>query len=151
MHLPNGITGFTQAAPLPEIGKAQFKQVCFTAAQKHRLQMELFLDSEYPLNFYHVKMYSQTVQIHLLLNHHYPYLSFASSVEYGRISFVDPPEWAESFRPFYTILSKTELNERVTISGNQLKNENELDEAELKEIAFWKPERIGEIIFNAWD
>jgi hypothetical protein len=32
-----------------------------------------------------------------------------------------------------------------------LHNDNELNSAELKQIAYWKPETIGELIFNFWD
>lgn len=32
-----------------------------------------------------------------------------------------------------------------------LDNEHNLHDAELKELAFWKPKTVGEVVFNDWD
>ncbi|KZZ84438.1 hypothetical protein [Bacillus sp. SJS] len=149
MYLQNGITGFTNSAQ--RMDKSQFKQLCFNAARASQASLEQFKEPGYPFNFYHAKIKTRTNQFHLLLNEHYPYLAFASAAEYGNIQFIDPPELADAFLPFYRILSKEELNERVIWRKNLLENENELNEAELRELSFWKPERVGDIIFNYWD
>ena len=85
---------------------------------------------------------------YILLNEHYPYLTFASLVEPGNIAFIDQPALHEPFSPFYRVLGPVELN--VPFNQTMAKN-TELNRTELEQLAYWKPETVGQIIFNFWD
>ncbi|MFD4707853.1 hypothetical protein ACFWM3_23830 [Gottfriedia sp. NPDC058432] len=73
-------------------------------------------------------------------------MNFPSAVNFGEINFIEVSHLKEEFSPFYIVLSKKELNEPLL-----LKSENELNSAELNQMAYWKPNRIGEVLFNHWD
>lgn len=54
--------------------------------------------------------------------------------------------------PFYKVLSKEELNEPLGIRNSKgkvsLENKNNLNSSELEQILYWKPNTIGEVMFN---
>jgi hypothetical protein len=157
MKLPNGITGFYNSKnnqPLKVDGK-QFKQVCFTITTQSGGKVLEFKEPQYPINFYDVEVKVFDNHFHILLNEHYPYLAFASVVEFGKINFIDVPELLKQFSSFYKVLDVKELNEPLVLKlGSKkgiLQNDNDLNSAELEQVAYWKPERIGEVIFNYWD
>ncbi|MFS0782198.1 hypothetical protein [Bacillus sp. 1P06AnD] len=83
-----------------------------------------------------------------MLNGHYPYLTFASAVEFGGIKFIDNPFLYEQFAAFYQIIGTVELNS--PFNQNMVKK-TDLNNAELEQLAYWKPETVGQIIFNYWD
>ena len=75
-------------------------------------------------------------------------LLFASDHEYRNITFIDAPTLHAHFSPFYQVLEKKALNKPLNLS---LAMKTKLNKAELKQIEYWKPESIGQIIFNYWD
>ncbi|GAM12185.1 hypothetical protein SAMD00020551_0315 [Mesobacillus selenatarsenatis SF-1] len=52
-------------------------------------------------------------------------------------------------------MSVKELNEPLVLKPGSkkgiLQNDNDLNSAELEQVAYWQPKRIGEVIFNYWD
>ncbi|WP_088087996.1 hypothetical protein [Bacillus sp. OV166] len=114
-----------------------------------------FREPQYPMNFYDVEVKLFNKHFHILLNEHYPYLACATVVEFGKIKFIDVPELFQQFISFYKVLDVKELNEPLVLKlGSKkgiLQNDNYLNSAELEQLAYWKPERIGEAIFNYWD
>jgi len=61
----------------------------------------------------------------------------------------------EHGRDWDKVLNVKELNEPLALKPGSkkgiLQNDNDLNSAELEQVAYWKPERIGEVIFNYWD
>ena len=104
-------------------------------------------------NFLNVEVEIFNRHLHILLNVHYPYIAFAFEVEYGKISFMDEPELSKQFSPFYDVLDTQELNIPVILSSKNsiIQNDNELNNYELEQIAYWEPERIWDIVFNDWN
>ena len=157
MNLPNGITGFfnSKNGQSPKVDGKQFKQVCFTISTRSRGKVLEFKEPQYPTNFYNVEVKIINKHLYILLNEHYPYLAFASVVEFGNIKFIDEPDLIKQFSSFYKVLGTKELNEPLSLRfGSKksiLQNANELNSAELEQIAYWKPEKVGEVIFNYWD
>lgn len=150
MKLPNGVTGFynSETNDPPQVDGKQFKQLCFDFAIRKGGKVIDFNTPQYPANFYLAQVEVLYNQFYLLLNEHYPYLAFASAVEFGNIKFVDEPILFEYFYSFYKVIGTVELNTPF----NQIPGEkNELNSAELRELTYWKPETIGEILFNYWD
>lgn len=152
MRLPNGITGFysSKANNPPQVDGKQFKQLCFHFVSHKGGKVIDFNVPQYPMNFYNVRVEIFNMQFYILLNEHYPYLAFATAVEFGNMKFVDIPVLFERFSPFYQVMDTASLNVPI---GRILeeKNKHELNSAEWEEIAYWKPNTIGEIIFNYWD
>jgi len=157
MKLPNGVTGFNNSNHIkpPIIDGKQFKHICFSLISDNGGKVLDFKEPQVSTNFFDVEVKVFNKHLHILLNAHYPYMAFAYDVEYGKITFIDEPELFKHFSPFYNVLDTKKLNRSVILSldskKSNLQNDNELNSTELEQIAYWKPERIGEIIFNYWD
>lgn len=157
MKLPNGVTGFYSAKhnKPPTIDEKQFKQICFSLISSNGGEVLDIKEPQVATNFFDVEAKIFNKHLHILLNVHYPFMAFAFDVEYGKITFIDEPELFKQFSPFYNVLNTKELNAPVLLRLGSKKsivqNDNELNSDELEQIAYWKPERIGEIIFNYWD
>ncbi|HLU21405.1 MAG TPA: hypothetical protein VKZ77_02860 [Bacillaceae bacterium] len=147
MRLSYGVTGFYNDKEPPQMDQKNFKQLCYRfATQNHGKLVDIH--THYPANFYDAQLEMTDTLIYILLNKHYPYLAFASTVEFGNIHFIDNSILAEYFSPFYQVLNTNELN---TTADSTFLKKTELNDAELKQIAYWKPETVGQIIFNHWD
>jgi hypothetical protein len=156
MILLKGITGFyTKSEEPPIVDRKQFKQLCFSILQPLGGTVIEFTDSCCQRNFVDAKVTLRDSKFHILLNKHYPMVAFASNVGFASITFRDEPTLLERFRASYRVLSCRELNKPVSLKLGAkkclLQNENELSQAELEQVAFWKPKTFGEIIFNQWD
>lgn len=157
MKLQNGVTGFFNPAidTLSYIDGKQFKQICFTVASKNKGKIVSFETPGLATNFYKACIELSEKKVFVLLNAHYPYLTFATNVEYGNIQFINEEKLAEEFSSYYTVLSKEELIEPIRIrlgsKKNIVLNENTLNEAELEQIVYWQPNTIGHVLFNYWD
>lgn len=157
MKLPNGVTGFYCAKhnKPSTIDEKQFKQICFSLISSNGGEVLDFKEPQVATNFFDVEAKVFNKHLHILLNAHYPFMAFAYDVEYGKITFIDEPELFKQFSPFYNVLNTKELNAPVILMLGSKKsivqNDNELNSDELEQISYWKPESIGEIIFNYWD
>ena len=157
MNLPNGVTGFySSIVNKPnEIDEKQFKNICFNLVRKNQGRILDIDESNLATNFLKVKMNIFNREMYVLLNAYYPFLAFASTVEFQHINFIDDPVLSKDFIPFYKVLSKEELNEPLDIRTSKgkvsLENKNRLSSSELEQILFWKPKKVGEVIFNFWD
>ncbi|WP_041964138.1 hypothetical protein [Mesobacillus selenatarsenatis] len=156
MKLHNGITGFYSSKnnKPPKVDGKQFKQVCATIVNNSGGNLFEFKEPQYPMNFYDTEVKVFNKHFHIILNEHYPYLAFASVVRFGKINFIDVPE-LKQFCSLYKVLSVKELNEPLVLKPGSkkgiLQNDNDLNSAELEQVAYWQPKRIGEVIFNYWD
>jgi len=156
MKLPNGITGFynSESNKPPKVDGKQFKHVCATIVNRSGGQVLNFRIPQYPMNFYDAEVKVSNKHFHILLNEHYPYLAFSSVVEFGNVNFIDVPE-LNQFSSLYRVLNVKELNEPLALKPDSkkrtLQNNNELNSAEMEQVAYWKPKRIAEVIFNYWD
>lgn len=150
MKLPNGVTGFydSKINIPPQVDGEQFKQLCFDFTSRNSGKVMDFITPQYSSNFYYAHVEVVGNQFYILLNEHYPYLAFASVVECENIKFINSPVLYESFVSFYQVVGKDELN--IHLNENALK-QTELNSAEWEQVAYWKPETIGQIIFNYWD
>jgi hypothetical protein len=86
----------------------------------------------------------------VLLNAHHPIVAFADpkGATSSCFEFRDVPELADYFRGLgvYTMPAAAELNERPTAEHLR-----DLSSVELKQVKYWEPQRVGEILFNFWD
>ena len=154
MKLPRGITGFraSDAEPLPETDLRAFRGHCHEAARRVGgwvVSVEP-PDAGRSHNFAIATLATPAGDVAVLLNVRHPVIGFADPPAEGeaRLRFRDFPELAEAFRGFgmYEVLGAAELGQAPT--REQLR---ELSEVEREQIAYWKPRRVGDIIFNWWD
>lgn len=150
MKLPNGVTGFynSEANKPPNVDEKQFKKLCFDIVSRSGGKVIDLTTPQSSANFYYAQVEILRNQFYILLNKHYPYLTFASAVEFGDIKFIDHPFLYEQFSLFYQVISTKELNNPV---NHILMKNAELNSAELEQVSYWKPETLGQIIFNYWD
>ena len=85
----------------------------------------------------------------MLCNRYAPIAAFAECVEGMQIGqFLDAPiAFLRALTEFGVVIGEAaELNRRVTKADLDV-----LSDAERHEAKYWKPKRVGDIIFNWWD
>jgi hypothetical protein len=157
MNLPYEVTGFyssTNDKP-HEIDDKPFKDICFNLARKYPGRILDIDELKLATNFFKVKIHINHQDLYVLLNMYYPFLTFASAVEFQRLHFINYPLLSKDFIPFCKVLSKEELHEPLKIRKRKgqitLENINKLNTTELEQILYWQPKNVGEVIFNFWD
>ncbi|MRX72447.1 hypothetical protein GJU40_09850 [Bacillus lacus] len=149
--LLNGITGFTDDnhSPPHQVDGHLFKELCYYFARDNHGKVNNVSPPQYPANFFCAHVEMRDNHFYILLNEVYPYLAFASEVGFEGIAFTNSPAAVnEPFSSHYEIIGADELNAPFHLAS--LKS-TDLNSAEVKQISFWSPETIGQILFNYWD
>ncbi|WP_131724747.1 hypothetical protein [Paenibacillus solani] len=98
-------------------------------------------------NFYTYQIGIRTTVFYILLHSTFPFVAFASVVDYSGIKFIDEPEQVKTIlSESYKVLDTNLLNQTLTREDT-----SRLGRHEQEMIRYWKPETIGEVIFNYWD
>lgn len=155
MELPYGISGFynSDEPKPPEMDVIAYKKMCYEIAKKLGGELRDFKDSLYPANFYKAYFKLPANSICLVMNKHYPLLAFTNTVEVGeamKFQFLNFPEGKKEVPREYTVLSAETLESEVPENIEELRDHS-LNKGDLEQIKYWKPETIGQIIFNFWD
>lgn len=152
MELPAGVSGFynSDEEKPPEIDVAKYKELCHRLARDTGAQLKEFTDSLYPANFHKALLHFREKDICLVMNKHFPLLAFAKTAEAVKVEFIDFPEGTGAISGDFTLLSKNELEIPVPKDSDELKSRG-LNQGEIEQVKFWKPDRLGEIVFNFWD
>ncbi|TAA69547.1 hypothetical protein D2910_09460 [Planomicrobium okeanokoites] len=152
VELPYGISGFynSDEPKPPEVDVSEYKKLCDDFAEKLNGQVLEFTDTLYPANFHKAFFELPGTNICLVMNKHYPVLAFAKTVEALKIEFINFSEGAQAIPEDYTVLTADILEAAVPENLNELPGE-ELNNGDKEQIKYWKPETIGQIIFNFWD
>lgn len=147
MTLPRGITGFwgTDTAPLPHLDEKAFCQLCHSIAKENGGTVTELDTDTYPRNFYSAKLSRYDDAVFILQNIHYPYAAFAQRDGFGGFVLTNQPEWFRLPTGSVHFLSLAELNQDWHNLCRELSPE------ELAQIRYWKPQTVGEIVFNTWD
>ncbi|SFB14062.1 MULTISPECIES: hypothetical protein [unclassified Bacillus (in: firmicutes)] len=157
MILLNGVTGFfDEKNKPPNLQDSKlFKQVCYHVVNKLDGKLVGFKLPHTTANFHHATIRISEKVTHLLLNPYYNFLALASSVSFEQIVFIDDSLLNKEFMDYFRVLSSAELNMSLSVMQRAgkfvLDHLNELNTFELQQIAYWKPETVGEVIFNQWD
>ena len=149
--LPKGVTGFD--APKVEVSAEQFATACHSAARSvggrvHEIRAAY---EEITPNFHQAVLVlrDRPDRVRVVCNAHHPIVAFTALPAYDRetrLRFVDCPELAEALSGEYSIVSGSDAC--AAVSAELIA---ELGEAELIQLRYWKPQRIGDVIFNYWD
>jgi hypothetical protein len=154
MELPRGITGFRHVddPPLPVSDFAVFRGHSYAAA---RALGGCVRSVEAPVrgaeaNFARAILELPGGPIAILLNAHFPVIAFADppAESAAPVRFIDAPALAERFQRFgtYEVWSGSELEVPLTPEACK-----QLAGAELEQVQYWRPRRVGDLVFNFWD
>jgi hypothetical protein len=155
MQLPRGITGFRSVddPALPVTDLAAFRTHCYEAARALSGRVR---SVETPANDPHGANFARAVlelpdgPVTVLLNAHSPVIAFAEALNENGASvrFIDQPALAVVFRSLgsYEVWSSSKLDAPVTSEACK-----PLASSELKQVKYWRPRRIGDLVFNYWD
>jgi hypothetical protein len=155
MQLQKGVTGFYdrgEAAP-PIVDTKAFAAGCHDAMRSiggHVLKIKV--DSfELFRNYFRidVQLANGTVR-QIVCNKYHPLLAIALEAEDGEAypRFVDEPNLATALSAWgeFEVLSAETLGAVPDRINTAL-----LGKAELKQVRYWKPKSVGQILFNHWD
>lgn len=86
----------------------------------------------------------------VLINLHHPIVAFAEegAGDGGQITFIDAFDLARQFREGggYLVLTAREARSPIGAEAYRL-----LAQAELDQLRYWRPQSLGEVVFNHWD
>lgn len=147
MNLPKGVTGFwASGGQAPRaVDAKRFKSCCYEAARETSGKVAEFQAaySGFVRNFHVAKLDWHDHQREVWCNAHHPLIAFVTSHD---SRFIDDLRLGAFFADGFRLLSEHDLNQYPTPATLC-----DLDENELSQIRYWRPLRIGEIIFNSWD
>lgn len=154
MILRRGITGFRHVddEPLPETDRQAFHRHCHEVARrvKGRVVAGVSPLKEVEHNFAYRVIATPSGQVAVLLNAHYPIIAFAAPLLAGDMvhRFMDCSALAEAFRSVevYEVMGSADLE--APADPHALR---ELLPVELEQVEYWRPRRVGDLIFNFWD
>ncbi|MFO1487176.1 MAG: hypothetical protein U1F65_01745 [Verrucomicrobiota bacterium] len=150
--LPKGVTGFD--APEKLVSIESFELPCQSLVRRLRggIVYTRRAYAEVTPNFHevHVKLSTgESEGISILCNAHFPIVAFAQPVRRPgdlRVRFLDCPYAADDFKKKFTIMTRAEAE--AGISPTMILK---LGPAELDQMRYWNPTRLGDLVFNFWD
>ena len=147
MILQRGITGFwgVNTKPPPFLEEKAFHQMCHAMARESGGVVTKVDTDTAARNFYSAEIQRYDASVFLLQNIHDPYIAFAQPNASGRFIWTSQPEWLRLPEVQACFLSPDELNQDWHNLCGELSPEEE------KQIRYWNPWTVGEIIFNTWD
>ena len=154
MIVKRGITSFfnwDERDTIPEFTFAEFKRVVFGVADPLRLAVTQLTERGVTPNFHSAHLDGGETSVAMLGHSTYPIIAFSEHWKHndGQLRLVDCIRIATELKrmfPHVTVAESGELTRKLTESDLAL-----LDEGELDQIKYWKPQTVGEIAFNWWD
>jgi hypothetical protein len=157
MELRRGITGIQgrkDPSPAPPLSDLKaFRSHCHSAAREVGARLRTVQDRNEALgacNYAIARFELPDATVAVLLNAVHPVLAFAEWPAEGQLAFeyVDCPKLAEVFRTLggYQIAASEELNQPLVREMCA-----DLTMAEQEHVRYFRPRRVGDVIFNYWD
>lgn len=155
MKLPKGVTGFHTAgeAVFPLTDMTAFKADCYEYARRGGGIVSRLPWEEAPLSRSFAIFGGEwnSVPSWILINTTRPIVAVARPRDLhlcGPLEFFDHQPALDYFRTIgcYEVLDRSELEGAVREEDLE-----QLGPAERRQISHWKPQRVGDIIFNYWD
>lgn len=145
--LPVGITGFRgpKDPPLSILSEKDFRRMCHAIGRENGRPVTEVDTSITGRNFYYGELGGQGAPVYLLQNIHYPCGAFARRDAFGTFTLVDRPAGFRLPEGCIHFLGLAQLNRDWHGLCEELGAE------EWEQIRYWKPQTVGEIIFNHWD
>jgi hypothetical protein len=151
MILPKGTTGFFGVGDkLPQVNPNHFSKACYKIVSETNAKVLcISTQLESGKNYYYAALEITDRSVLILCNTCHPLVSFAiPGNEINYEEFIDDAVLESVFESFkrFKVLAADILN-----AAPQSKQLSELSEAEISQIKYWSPKRLGEIVFNHWD
>jgi hypothetical protein len=152
--LPGGVTGFWDRGdePLTVTDVRAFRGHCHDAARRAggRVVSVTRPNPEGLCRNFAVGVFALPAgEVAAVLNAHHPLVAFADPPADGETSlrFRDCPELAAALGSFgvYRVASAAELEQPPTPAAL-----GDLSEVEREQVAYWEPQRVGDVVFNWW-
>ncbi|MEU9910564.1 hypothetical protein [Streptomyces sp. NPDC051001] len=149
-RLERGSTGFWAFGdpPVPDIDPRSCRTAWHAAARAARGWRTGFADRKYPQNFHYATI-DDHVGTHFALFHaHHPLIAFVRGPRsWCTNEFVDPPAWAAVLGEHgFTVLNASRLLAPIRKADISC-----LTAAEREQVGRWRPDTVGEALFNSWD
>ena len=152
-RLPQNISGFFDEGEQPRsLDAREFKQACHLVAQAEGGTVDGLELKPIGRRYFGATIRTGSDHLSVLCNSIYPYLAFVPPNGFGldapELAFVEPNDLAATFasvtkfQPLDTIWLQTDLSSDALA---------ELAHSERRQLGYWKPKRIGDVIFNDWD
>lgn len=147
---PRGATGFRDHGtdPLPSMDTRVFASVCHEGARVARGRVVEITSPEVTPNFHKAVIRRGELSVAVLGHIHLSLIAIAQVLT-GSVVFTDGcDDLEEALRSSGSLrlLARSELEIPI-----RLIDTSDLDRAERREITFWKPKTLGELLFNYWD
>lgn len=145
----SGFRGPDEHEPFPSTDPALFRTACFEAARRIGARVTALPLPGAP-SFYAVTLTTRAASHTVLCHVHLPVVAFTLTPPApGRTvcGFVDPPDWAGGFEAAGLRGLSAECLD-TPMSGVEV---GDLSRAELAQIRYWRPEVLGDLLFNWWD
>lgn len=148
-----GVTGFG-GAPGRSPGAAEFKAACMHALRLTRTGRWLAADAPDAGRNHHralVELAPTSTRVWILLNLAHPLLAFARADDERDPSydFIDLPALAAGFYTPFECVPAALLD--APFDWQDASRRGLLDPTSLAQARYWRPTRIGELVFNHWD
>lgn len=141
-----GLSGI-DGAPDPRWNLRSFRAACHAAARTVGARLGQCEDVGQARNHYRALVELAAGERWILLCAMHPFLAFARPGRDLRYDFVDEPELAAAFHGPCEPLRAAELTAALDLpSALPLLGPNER-----KQAAYWRPARLGDLVFNHWD
>ena len=150
--LATGATGFRhhKAPELPAVDMRPFRGGCHEAARLAGGTVGTFLESAYPGTFHSAVIAAGTDRYKVLCHAVHPWVAVTvdgTGNWAGPGVFVEPPAWAGVFGEMGFVLLRLEvLHAPLTAVDTRA-----LTKAEWAQIHSWRPDNVGQTLFNSWD
>ncbi|WP_342573969.1 hypothetical protein MHH37_17090 [Solibacillus sp. FSL K6-1781] len=159
MILKRGITGFSAGDLSLErdwvAHTTEFKRYCYTCVQQLHGSMLAFYEPDIELGYAHAHVKIDREELYIFLNNMYDDIAFTSNRDIGGLKFIDHELLGALFENSYTVLTASQLAEPLVYQTNGssiiLKNENELNDVELRFMNHFRSQTVGDLVFNYWD
>lgn len=153
--IPRGTTGFRyfKEAPLPETDRRAVAELSYQWARNLGGTVEQILPPSLTSTYYAAVLAHGQYEVQhvtVLFHRHLPLLALVSHPprDLDDLCVIDDPIVTEAMPDYseFQLLAHDQLAAPVTSTSL-----SELAATELNQIAYWKPETIGEVLFNLWD
>ena len=159
MILKRGVTGFSAGDLSLErdwvAQTAEFKKYCYASVQQLNGCILAFFEPDIDLGYGHAHVKIDGEELYIFHNNMYDYIAFTSNRDIGGLKFTDHKLLGALFENSYTVLTASQLAEPLVYqtngSGIILRNENELNDVELRFMNHFRSQTVGDLVFNYWD
>lgn len=148
VQLPHGSTGFwsPHAAPPVPVDIRTFKALGYSAAHVLDGRVLEFQPATALCNFHRLTLQLPTGDVGVICHALVPMVAFVAVPLSGWwLTFLSRPDLAPSFFPFEALTAEA-LN--TPVSRADL---SQLAKVEHQQIDYWRPDTVGQILFNYWD